>query len=133
MQIFIKTFTGKTITLQVKSFDTIENVKAKIQEKEGIPPDKFRLTFACKQLKDDQCLLQYDIRSGSTLFVLQKLHGGMKKSQLVLENPIGMIDHSILGTSIYDLLLLHVCHFHHTRTFSKSIKILVLISWILYS
>ena len=133
MQIFIKTFIGKTITLQVKPFDSIGNVKAKIQEKEGIPPDKFRLTFAIRQLKDDRTLLEYDIQSGSTLFVLLKLHGGMNESQLVLENPIGMIDHSILGTSIYDLLLLHVCHFHHTRTFSKSTKILVLISWILYS
>ncbi|ETN61807.1 ubiquitin [Anopheles darlingi] len=78
MQIFVKTLTGKTITLDVVPTETVLDIKSKIEEREGIDPDQQRIIFAGKQLENGRIISDYNIQHGSTMHLVLRLKGGMQ-------------------------------------------------------
>jgi len=100
MQLFVKTLTGKTVTIDVEEGESIEDVKAKIAEKEGIPPEQQRLIFGGQQLQDGKTIDDYDVGDDSTLHLVLRLRGGPK----IIPSSYKEVDSKFVNEYIKDIL-----------------------------
>lgn len=77
MQIFVRTITGNTITLDVKPYDSFYDIKFQLEDRTGIPCYQQRVLFSGRQVDDENSLIDYDIESNNTLHITQRLYGGV--------------------------------------------------------
>ena len=104
MQLFVKTLTGKTVSIEVEEGESIEDVKAKIAEKEGIPPEQQRLIFGGQQLQDAKTLDDYDVGDDATLHLVLRLRGGNAMINKVLGRGSFPVDQDFVKKHLKDFL-----------------------------